>query len=191
MASNQELLESGLKQRSFDETVYQFLTRRERELLNQIAAEKAATATKEIELAHVQSAKRTIGNLGAADKVKFGAPETLGATLAALGHSMRNGKIDETEPAPIKQLILKAMWASFRETGATSSDLRQFIADAYGRNIHPSSMSPQISRLKNEMLLKQKENEIWRLTKLGIARCAEEWGYSQKADDAPLEQQQE
>src|SRR5436190_19542204 len=92
-----------------EETVYAYLERRERELLNQISAEKAATATKEMELAHVQSAKRQIGNLGGADKARFGVSIGPAPTVTDLIGDDPNA--EQPDGASIKQLILRAMWA--------------------------------------------------------------------------------
>jgi hypothetical protein len=155
-----------------DEKLYDFLERRERELTHQIAALRSDLEMKENELTHVMSAKRQINNLGAADKQRFGVPpeddplESL-AKLIHHNESNRAALAELSEQATIKQLILKALWMGFRDKGATAAQIRQFIVDVYGRNIHPSSMSPQLSRLKADHLIKQKEGEIWRLTLVG------------------------
>jgi hypothetical protein len=77
-------------------------------------------------------------------------------------------------PQPtIKELILKAMDAAFRKDGATPAQLREFIRDAYGREIDRNSLSPQIARLKDEHLIKQKPGEeVWRLTQEGLRRLS-------------------
>jgi hypothetical protein len=189
--------------RGANETVYEFLERRERELLNIQAALRTELATAENELSHVQSAKRQIGNLGGADKDRFGAPglqaspnalshlvgpkgtlpvdpnpvfespaprfsEDLGSALVALG-----GSISDAEKRPtIKDLIMMAMFSGYQDRGATQVDLRRFIIDAYGRNIAPTSMSPQISRLKEEGFLIQKGADNYRLTNEGLYYAA-------------------
>jgi len=144
------------------ETVYEYLERRERELTNQIADLRGQLEGREAEFAHVQSAKRQIGNLGGAEKARFGVPEPSPSDAAA--------QADTT----IKVLIMRAMWAGFREKGATAPEVRQFIIDAYGRDIDRTSISPQLSRLKADGQLKQKldenKEEKWFLTKDAIAR---------------------
>jgi hypothetical protein len=161
------------------ETLYQYLERRERELSHQIAALKGEIGTREHELAHVRSAKRQIGQLGTDDKARFGVPGSLaalgaattrlsdlakpvGISLSALGEQMSEGgrKIAEALqagaigigpfPLTIKQLIMRALLDHFRQGGATVTELRQFILDAHGRDIDRTSLSPQLTRLRNE-----------------------------------------
>jgi hypothetical protein len=176
------------------ETVYQFLERRERELQNLATAIRGDLNAVEHELAHVQSAKRQIGNLPPPDKAKFNAlssvvtppsADDLAAKYGQLGQQLSNAVLGTQnalaalvapdEPT-IKKLVLRALWIAFPEKGATAADLRRFIIDAYGRNIHPSSMSPQLSRLKAEGLIKQKEGEIWRFTVMGAKQMMSEIG---------------
>jgi hypothetical protein len=49
----------------------------------------------------------------------------------------------------IKELIIKALNDHFAN-GATAGELREFIRNAYGRDIDRSSLTPQLSRLKDE-----------------------------------------
>jgi hypothetical protein len=207
----------GARERSL-ETLYDFLERRERELVNFTTALQSELDTAKNELADIRSAKRQFGNLGGADKKRLGMPTDPKAavaileerlnetTLRPLGNKSFEGSLAEnlaalgagldglteriiggTSTETIKELILKAMGASFRKDGATPAQLREFIRDAYGRDIDRNSLSPQISRLKEEHLIKQKPGEeVWRLTKEGITRLrAQSWyGIPLKTDDA-------
>ncbi|MEA2974769.1 MAG: hypothetical protein QOF19_289 [Alphaproteobacteria bacterium] len=56
------------------------------------------------------------------------------------------------EHLTIKQLIIKAFTDRFTD-GATASELRDFIRDAYGRDIERASLTPQLSRLKEERVV--------------------------------------
>ncbi len=66
----------------------------------------------------------------------------------------------------IRSLIIQAMLAKpqFLANGATAPELREFIRDAYGREIERTSLSPQLSRLKDDGLLALTTDGVWRLT---------------------------
>lgn len=180
------------------ETVYEFLGRREGELTNRAAALRGELADVENELAHVQSARRQIGNLPPLDKNRFNAlkpepseelvspfslsPETTNALqkirdqMAETGVKVSNalakavGQTGTTD-ATIKQLVMKAMASTkFMLGGATASEIRQFILDGYRRDISPQSLSPQLSRLKAEGSLMQEDDDRWRVTATGVLR---------------------
>jgi hypothetical protein len=165
------------------ETLYAFLERREREILGITTAMRSEITALENELAHIQSAKRQIGNLGAEDNARFGMPAVdLGSVADALAQKNSNAEIAPpnalamalgTPPTEtIKDLVLKALFTNFQEHGATPATLRQFIRDAYGRDIDRTSLNPQIARLRAEGLLKQKGGEDnWRLTNEGLERA--------------------
>src|SRR4051794_22489442 len=55
-----------------NETLYDFIERRSRELTHQIAAFQGEIDTRRAELAHLQSAKRQIDVLGGGDAARFG-----------------------------------------------------------------------------------------------------------------------
>jgi hypothetical protein len=136
------------------ESLYAFLERRSRELTNQIAALKSHLTACETELAHVQSAQRQFANFPEADRARMGFP-------MAMRQSHRLMEQTYSANLTIKQLIMKAMRAHFKD-GATAADLRDFIKDAYGRDIERASFSPQLSRLKAQGLLHQNpETERW------------------------------
>lgn len=127
------------------ETLYGYLDRRERELSHQLAELRGQVQIRETELAHIQSAKRQIGNFGGADKSGLGVPEMPDPTIP-----------DAANDQTIKDLILKALWFGFRKDGATPALLREFIQDIYGREIDRTSISPQLSRLRDSGQVKHK-----------------------------------
>jgi hypothetical protein len=152
------------------EPLWVYLERRERELLNLSAALRGDLKAVEDELAHVQSAKRQIGNLGSADQARFGGSTTrLGQVTAP--NVLAPYKLNPDDATPtIKQLVMKALLTQFDQQGATPTEIRQFIHDAYKREISSKSLSPQLSRLKYDDLLKQKDGDRWYLTVKGRDR---------------------
>jgi hypothetical protein len=73
-----------------------------------------------------------------------------------------------TNPYPgvsIKRLILLAFSdkREFRYYGAKASQIREFIRDAYGRDIDRATLSPQITRLQRDGLIKADGGGVWRL----------------------------
>lgn len=178
-----------------EEPLYAYLERRERELTAQLSALKGQVAARETELAHVRSAQRIIGNLGGDDQKRFGVPEkpasALSGVAVALGVASKqfsdqmtaSGKeiaealqrvMGTSEIPTIKQLIVRALYDHFITTGATASELRQYIQDAYGRTVTHASISPQLSRLKADGALQHSvESDKWKLAdfqKLTVAK---------------------
>jgi hypothetical protein len=144
-----------------DENLYSFLSKRERELTAQISALKAQIeetrgflAQRERELAEVRQIRASQTLAGAAyaefQKTAGLAPTNSNATVNQLA------PIDLTryEHMTIKELVVKALVDHFKN-GATTIDIRDFIQDAYGRDILPSSLRPQLHRLKAEGVLGQ------------------------------------
>jgi hypothetical protein len=179
------------------ETVYQYLVRRERELVTQLPVFQQEVAVRESELAHVRSAIQQISQLGGADKLKFGVAEfdPITGTLSAVEEAddasaegiitsatgttsrTRAAALLLTEQATIKELILRTLWTQFREGGATSARLREYIFEVWERDIDRTSFSPQLSRLRADGLVKQKGgDDVWRLTLPGMIQCRKAWG---------------
>jgi hypothetical protein len=63
----------------------------------------------------------------------------------------------------IKQLIKKALTEHF-QSGATAFQLREFFRDAWARDIDRESLSPQLSRLRNDKIIDRNSN-VWFLVK--------------------------
>jgi hypothetical protein len=167
------------------ETVYQYLVRRERELVTQLPIFQAEVSVRESELAHVRSAMRQISQLGGADKLRFGASEEPKTAIEAVSEAVAGEVARSGSPltlllsneTTIKDMILKTLWTTYRDNGATSVQLREYILLGYGRDIERTSFSPQLSRLKDEGLLKRKGgDDVWRLTLRGLDHCQNAWG---------------
>lgn len=144
------------------DTVYEFLERRERELTHELAGLRGEVDVREKELAHVRSARRQIDLLGANDAADFGKPKQIsiegvsakgiaGEIKASVGHEIKKADA-QYDHLTIKELILKAMDDHFHN-GATAIELREFIKNAYGRDIDRASLTPQMSRLRDEGIL--------------------------------------
>jgi hypothetical protein len=63
----------------------------------------------------------------------------------------------------MKQLVVKALKEHFPD-GATAKQLREFIRDAWNRDIERANLSPQLSRLHGEDILEWRDG-IWSLKK--------------------------
>jgi hypothetical protein len=65
------------------------------------------------------------------------------------------------ERLTIKQLVVQALVDHFK-SGGTAIGIRDFIQDAYGRDILPSSLRPQLHRLKSAGILGQDQStDTW------------------------------
>lgn len=138
-----------------EENTRAFLNRRERELSNRIESARAVVASLERELDEVRTAKKAIDTAG--DSRPHGEIQPRPAMAPSLG--------PDGKPS-IRSLIIQAMLAKpqFLTHGATAPELREFIRDAYGREIERTSLSPQLSRLKDDGLLALTTEGVWRLT---------------------------
>jgi hypothetical protein len=66
----------------------------------------------------------------------------------------------------IKQLVMQALHAKHPD-GFDTTQLREFIRDAYNRAIAPDSLRPQLLRLKSDNWIEAREN-VWYLTKWAL-----------------------
>ena len=88
------------------------------------------------------------GTLGGNNSGLFGAP-------FGSGSFAKSGNALSTETLSIKELIRLAFCSNrqFMSEGATSNELRDFIKDAFARDIDRTSLSPQLSRLKEDGII--------------------------------------
>ena len=128
-----------------EETVAQFLGRRERELLAQVSALRGQLAPKEAELEQVQKMRALLP--GGALASKLDALDDLASAPSVPSTS------DPYSDKTIKELVIQALLDHFT-LGGTATAIRDFIRDAYRRTIEPSSMRPQLHRLKADSVLK-------------------------------------
>jgi hypothetical protein len=162
------------------ETLYEYLERRQRELENIAAALNLELEGVSSELAHVKSARRQIADLPSFGRTPKPPAEPsnklmnalqIGATSNASVEGFFPGAHNALIVGPtIKQQIMKAMSSSvFLLGGASASDIRQYILDVFGRDVSPTSLSPQLSRLKADGMLSQ-DGDRWRITPTGSMR---------------------
>jgi hypothetical protein len=165
-----------------NETLEQFLDRREKELLARVSALRGQLNPAEAELAQIQHMKGMIV-AGAPNSANFLLPqrnhnssleEALrvvppAADLSALaalnsfsplststgvGYPWLPSINPRFATATIKELVIQALLDGF-PNGATMMEIRDFIRAGYGREIQPSSLRPQMHRLKTDQVLGQ------------------------------------
>jgi hypothetical protein len=158
-----------------NESLRAFLDRRARELRHQISALRGQLAPKEAELAeiiHVQASLTIAGGAPVANQVVSN--DAVGLVHAGPADGFVNSLLSSRPgPAPvpiadqryadmtIKQLVIQALLDYF-PNGATATQIRDFIRDAYGRVIDPSSLRPQMHRLKaDEVLGHEPSTDTW------------------------------
>ena len=75
-----------------------------------------------------------------------------------------NRLIQQTDlppPSNEKPTIVTALTSHFHD-GATSAELRTFIKDVFDREIDRTSMSPRLTRLREDGVVEQKDNGSFR-----------------------------
>lgn len=144
-----------------EEGLRAFLDRRERQIMNRLGAAQSAVEQLQIDLDEVRRARTAIDDTDAAKGLKV------------VYSSLRIGESTKTiadvpdeltsEPPSIKEYILMALNHSGSRLveGATANEIREFIKDAYGRDIERSSFSPQLSRLREEGLINLLPSGQW------------------------------
>jgi hypothetical protein len=161
-----------------DENLYGFLERRERELRHQIAALKGQIAQIQGQLAQREHELAEIVRVQASRTVAGG---PIAALTQTNNNALVSGEISDkatfagTVSTPpelarrfaemtIKELVVQSLLDNF-PNGATAAQIREFIRDAYGRPIEPSSLRPQMHRLKADAILEQNalSGDIWNL----------------------------
>ncbi len=141
------------------ESLADFLERRERELTAELAAIRGQIPPRQAELGQIRKIRSLL-----ATAREFGLKDEAGGSLLTTPSEqiLRSvfTQIDCRLPAgryekmTIKELAMQALIDNFPE-GATLAQIRDFIRDAYGRTIEPSSLRPQMHRLKVDQILGQ------------------------------------
>jgi hypothetical protein len=151
-----------------EETTEQFLARRERELMNRVAALRGQLNPLEAELGDVQRmralmAEKTDKNLDAAKRAMMaGMPER--TTNADIYTSSINPLKDLVNPyagKTIKELVVQSLLDAFPK-GATTMEMRDFFRSGYGRTVDPSSLRTQLHRMKAAgIVIQDTSNDNW------------------------------
>ncbi|MGD0024764.1 MAG: hypothetical protein ABSC37_09085 [Xanthobacteraceae bacterium] len=133
-----------------NETLAQFLERRERELLARVSALRGQLDPAEAELAQIQKVRGLLSVAREAGRTDLASDAPIGPNPFA--------------QMTIKELVVQAILDHF-PTGGTAAQIRDFIRDAYGRTIEPSSLRPQMHRLKGDAVLTHDPStDTWNLT---------------------------
>src|SRR6516225_4559692 len=146
-----------------DENLRSFLDRRERELTHQVAALRGQIESKQRELADIQRVRATLAPPPSPpDTSSF----DVAGDLVRAKHRPSVDLMQQTDNAPIsgvppsnekltiKSMIVTALTSHFQD-GATPAELRTFIKDVFGREIDRTSMSPQLTRLREDGVVEQ------------------------------------
>jgi len=156
-----------------------FVERRERELIHQLAALHGQIESKERELAQIRQVRAALlpplpdNNTCdvAANVVGEAVTRRAAALMRQADNALVGGVPPLTENLTIKEMIVTALSSHFHD-GATPAELRTFIKDVFGREIDRTSLSPQLTRLREEGTIEQR-NAKWRLsgrqTQSGVA----------------------
>jgi hypothetical protein len=179
------------------ETLHSFLERRERELTHQLAALCGQVESKRAELAEIQRVRATLAPSPSwvPDSSTFDVAGDLVRAAAANRprvdpmQQADNPPVAPSPPVPssnekltIKSMILTALSSHFHD-GATPAELRTFIKDVFGREIDRTSMSPQLTRLREDGAVEQTDRK-WRLSERARQRGAANYLQPQKLEDS-------
>jgi hypothetical protein len=174
------------------DTLALYLTRKERELNQQIAALRSALAPKERELQEVHKAMHAIGLHAGPLKAfvpQLGSQRSFDEMVGGQNDSISalaqtNSVFDEVSPLSlvtsaaaralhgltIKQMILSALKDHFHN-GASPTELRDYMRTVYGREIDRNSISPQLARMREEGTVEQPPGLLnegkWIITRAG------------------------
>jgi hypothetical protein len=168
------------------ETLREFLDRRERELLIELAPAENQVLAIRAELAEIRRARASLEasanqltgevnresvvldpSLGPSGEMRpfgFGSlnePRRLGLGGFVDCDGLADGPLTvRQERLSIKQMILMVLEqeVKFRRYGATASEIRESIKNGFGREIEGTSISPQLSRLRDDGFVDVHEN---------------------------------
>lgn len=162
-----------------NESLKDFLHRRQRQLRQLVSAIQGQLIAAQTELEEVRHAMKAIGlqpgtplsdmrpksgliGLGAAFDAT--AEVTLGADGPAPPLSADALDALLAEQPTIKELVVLALTNHFRDDGASPEQLREYFLVAHGRDVERTSLSPQLTRLKEDGVIKQKDDGTYRFT---------------------------
>jgi hypothetical protein len=156
-----------------EETIEQFLDRRERDLIAKATALRSQLAPVEAELIKIQRAR---ASLPPRSGLVLKSPQFAEQTNVLRSTSLSDLVDPQTASSlasisdlvastfatrSIKDLIIQALLDAY-PNGATIADLRHFIHNGYGREIGLGSLRTQIHRLKHAGILQQEQySDLW------------------------------
>jgi hypothetical protein len=133
---------------STDETLREFLDRRERELAEQLRDLRAKMWPKQQEFAEVRRTKAALG-MPAVTSTFDEAGSYDDMNYRELARSIQSRS---PEDMTIKDLILRALLENFRN-GGSPAQIGNFIEAQYKRTIDPGSIRPNLARLRKDGLI--------------------------------------
>lgn len=149
------------------ETLVEFLDRRERELLAELPPVEAQVEAIRAELVAVRTARSSISKpvtavLGTVhfetveERIQFNDVSNVAELIPPSGlEALRETMsvfTDDDSHRTIKQLVVMSLeqHMPFRRYGATTAELRKHIKAEYDKDIEVTSLSPQLSRLRED-----------------------------------------
>lgn len=149
-----------------DEPLADYLKRKERELGQQVSSLRGMLAPKERELEEVRRAMQAIGLFAPSLESLIREPQANGVVP---NYAAGLAAFTAAQPLTIKAMILNALRDYFHE-GATPAELRDYMRTVYGKEIDRNSISPQLTRLREQGAVEQSGgvvNPKWKLTRAG------------------------
>ena len=166
-----------------NEPLRDYLDRRERELAQEIEELRNQLIPKEAELAEVRRAMSALVMTYGSSLLKDIFAHATSVDASNMPQHSSNtitpdawltGSQPTPSPVPmpmpalydamsIKQLVIRALWDHFCDTGATADELCDFFGSAYGRHVGRSSLGPQLSRLRGIYIEQVPKTGKWRL----------------------------
>lgn len=160
-----------------DQCLRLILEDHEKSVLARLGEAREAVTSLERELADVRKAKSAIAD---PPREELGEPQPVPGTkhhFVPIIPLMTDEEVAEKLRSPywrltMKDLVIKALTEVFPQ-GATAGDLLDFFANAWGRNdIQRTSLSPQLSRLKQEGKIRL-DGLVWSLADNKAASSSE------------------
>jgi hypothetical protein len=156
-----------------DENFYEYINRRERELTHQIAGLKGQLeqirghlCQREDELREIQRVRSSLTSGNFAGKGSLTADAGVSRPGIHRGRhrthdALPRNIVERFAEMTIKELVIQSLLDRF-PNGGSASEIRDFIRDAYGRVIEPSSLRPQMHRLKADGIIGQEPStDTW------------------------------
>lgn len=149
------------------QTVRDYLTLREAELLAQIVEIQSTIAPLERELVDVRKAKAAISGVAATPSIVES--QGLAASNASVEYHRQIERDIASSPyqrLSMKKLVIKALTEQF-ENGATANQLIEFFDKGWSRKVMRTSLSPQLSRLKDEGEI-ERHGQVWKRRQVDV-----------------------
>ncbi len=149
-----------------EETVREFLGRRIREISHRLEHAKGVVASLENELRELQAAQTALKPIIQAERRDALTTILNSRQYMPPPQPASPESIATADQQSIRVLVLTSFRnPAFNRYGATNAELRQYISDTTGREIERTSLSPALTRLKEEGVLVSDDAGKWRLAK--------------------------